>query len=318
MKLRTPVKFGLRLLQQRLGVHRPLFASFFVTDRCNVRCDGCVYYDNIDDNLVRQREETAPALKILDALAAEGIPIVSYVGGEPFLRKDLAKLLREGQRRGFSQSVITNAMIENPEAVRAAEETCDEVVFSPHPPSELSGKDPVEKWERAWTGLASLRTSLRRPSLVCAMIISKHTVPLLDEMIHRALDAGVDRIRYQPNFFPSQFPSPEAVREAAETIRQWTTRHPKRFIVPRAFIDEIPSFFGTAPRVACTAERRFNLGVYLDGTVSACCPAYVPIGNLFETPISQMLGGPVERKPDCYGCHRSDVLRTMGMLGERV
>lgn len=318
MNLRTPVKFGIRLVQQRFGVSRPLFASFFVTDRCNVRCDGCTFYDNIDDHLVRQKEDTARALTILDALAAEGIPIVSFVGGEPFMRKDLATLLREGRRRGFSLSVITNGMIENPEAVRAAEATCDQVVFSPHPPSELSGKNTERKWERAWTGLASLRASLKRPTLVGSLTIGKHTIPLLDEIIRRALDGGIDQIRYQPNFSKDQFPSADELREAVEVIQRWTARHPRRFIVPQAFIDEMPSFFQDAPRVACTAERRINLGVYLDGTVSACCPAYVPIGNLFETSISEMLGGAVERKHDCYGCHRVDVLRTMRMLGERV
>ncbi len=119
---RPPAKLALRVVQQRLGNNRPLSATFLVTDRCNVRCDGCVYYGNHSDHIDNSEEGTERAIAILDALAVEGIPVVAIAGGEPFLRRDLHVLLREAGRRRFSLSVITNGLVENPDALQAVDE----------------------------------------------------------------------------------------------------------------------------------------------------------------------------------------------------
>ena len=318
MSLRTTAKLGLRVLQQRAGLRKPLFATFSVTDRCNVRCDGCVYYDNLDDHLVRTREDTGRALFLLRRLAEGGVPVISFAGGEPFLRKDLGLLMRDAKGLGMGVTVVTNAMVPNEDAVSAADETCDAMVFSPHPPSELNGKNPKERWERAWQGFAEMRRALRRPTLTCGITLGKHTVPVLEEIIERAIAAGADRIRCHPNFFPAQFPDPDAIEGAAALLRRWTARYPKRFDDPSIFLDDLPSFFGAHPRVPCTADRRLSLGLLLDGTVSACCAAHVPIGNLFERPLSTMLTERLDDHPDCFGCSRYEVVKSLSLFGTPV
>lgn len=318
LNLRTTIRLGLRVLQQRAHLRRPLFATFSVTDRCNVRCDGCVYYANLDDHVVRERERTDRALTLLRGLAEGGVPVVSFAGGEPFLRKDLGLLMRASARMGMGVTVVTNAMVPNEDATRAAEEVCDAVVFSPHPPSELNGKNPTERWERAWQGFAELRRALRRPTLTCGVTLGKHTVPVLEEILERAIAAGADRIRCHPNFFPEQFPDRASVERAAALLRRWTARYPKRFDDPGVFLDDLPSFFGERPRVPCTADRRLSLGLLLDGTVSACCAAHVPIGNLFERPLATMLTERIEDHPDCFGCNRYEVVRALALLGEPI
>ena len=111
MKLSTPAKLALRVLQQRLGKNRPLVATLLVTERCNVRCDGCVYYDNLDTRVSHEDESTERALLILAKLAEARLPSVSFAGGEPFVRPDLPLLLRAGHAHGFSQSLVTLSLI---------------------------------------------------------------------------------------------------------------------------------------------------------------------------------------------------------------
>ena len=110
------------------------------------------------------------------------MPVISFAGGEPFLRKDLGLLMRDAKGLGMGVTVVTNAMVPNEDAVSAADETCDAMVFSPHPPSELNGKNPKERWERAWQGFAEMRRALRRPTLTCGITLGKHTVPVLEEI----------------------------------------------------------------------------------------------------------------------------------------
>ncbi len=311
---RPPAKLALRVVQQRLGINRPLSATFLVTDRCNVRCDGCVYYGNHSDHIDNSEEGTERAIAILDALAAEGIPVVAIAGGEPFLRRDLHVLLREAGRRRFSLSVITNGLVDNPDALQAVDEVCDALLFSPHVASEL-GPHGAAQYERGWQGFARMRAALRRPALVCMLVISKHTAPLLDEIVGRALDLGADQIRYQPNFYRDQFPTPEQVAACQTTLRRYAHTHPGRLTDARLFLDHLADYFAAAPAVPCTANRRFNIGVYVDGTVTACCPQYVPIGNIFAQPLSDMLQARLEEKHDCFGCHRVDVLRALELCG---
>jgi MoaA/NifB/PqqE/SkfB family radical SAM enzyme len=315
MKLRTPAKFALRVLEQRLGRRRPLVATLLVTDRCNVRCDGCVYYDNLDERVGRTRESTERVLTLLGKLAEAGLPSVSFAGGEPFLREDLPALLRAGHALGFSQSLVTNAMVLTDEGIAAAEACCDEVIFSPHPPSELGGGGAEARYALSWEGLARLRRGLSRARLTCAITLGKHTAPLLDEILGRALGAGVDRVKYHPNFFPAQFPSTEAVAAMGTVLRRFTAREPRRMQDPALFLDRLPTYFGPRPVVACTADRRFNIGVFLDGTVSACCAAHVPIGNLLEAPLASMLEERLADVEGCFGCHRVDAVRALEVCG---
>jgi len=312
---RTQGKLALRVIRQRLGDPAPLCASIFVTDRCNVRCDGCVFYDSLHVVGRAQPEDLSTLLRIQDALQAEGVPVVNYAGGEPFLRDDLPEVLFAGHARGFSQTVVTNGMIDAPRTIEACDATCDAVAFSPHPPEELGGSGAEERWEAAWTGLARLRAGLRRPELMVKVTLGRHTAPRLHDIIARAVDLGADSIRCQTNFYRSQFPSSEQLVDMRRVLEWWTVREPKRMDHRSFFLDHLESYFGETPRISCTADRKFNVGIHLDGTVSACCAQRVIIGNIFQTPLAQMHTRPEQKRHDCFGCHRTDIIQAQRYCG---
>lgn len=313
-KLQTNARLALRVIQQRVGVPAPLFATLFITDRCNVRCDGCVFYDGLHPERPGRRvlpeaarEATQRATRLVDAIADGGVPVLSYAGGEPFLRDDLPMILAHGASRGLSQLVVTNGLARAPATLRAVEAHCDALVYSPHPPEELGGNGADARWELGWQHLDEMRSALTRCELTVGITLGRHTLPRLEEILSRAVEAGADRVRCHPNFYPAQFPSESEIIAAQSLLHTWTRRYPRLMDDPALFIDELPSYFGARPKIACTATRSFNVGVFLDGSVSACCAERVMIGNLLERPLSSLRARDDQRRGDCYGCHRTDV-----------
>ena len=61
----------------------------FVTDRCNMKCDHCMFWERIDN------PGDEHSLEELEKMAASIPPLrtVSITGGEPFLRSDLERLV---------------------------------------------------------------------------------------------------------------------------------------------------------------------------------------------------------------------------------
>jgi hypothetical protein len=212
--------------------------------------------------------------------------------------------------------VVTNGTVDAPGAVEACEATCDAVVFSPHPPEELGGGGALERWDAAWAGFARLRAGLRRAELTVGITLGRHTAPRLDEILERAVGGGADRIRLQAHFSPRLFPTAPQLAEMRRVLEHWTLREPRRMDDRTLFLDHLESYFSTSPYVTCTAHRRFNLGVYLDGSVSACCPERVIIGNLFREPLATMRARPEQMRTDCFGCHRTDVIVAKRYCGE--
>jgi MoaA/NifB/PqqE/SkfB family radical SAM enzyme len=268
----TAARLGLRLVEQRFGRNAPLFASFFVTRQCNVRCDGCAYYENLDPAISSRDPSTADCLTIIRRLAEGGVPVVNIVGGEPMLRSDLHEILDFGSSLKLSMSVITNGIPGNEAALRSMDRSCTWVVFSPHVPAELAGHRQKEKYEKAWRGFRRIRQAVHGKRLVCNITVSRHTVPLMDELVQRSLDGGADSVKFQPNNEPDLFPAPESLASALSVIEKWRRRFPDRVVAPRGYMRLFDDFFGPEPLVACTATRRIHLGVHPDGIVSACCP----------------------------------------------
>ncbi len=76
----------------------------FVTDRCNMRCDHCMFWRRIDDpgpemslENFKQIAQTAPSLRT-----------VSITGGEPFLRNDLPDIVETFYCENGAQNVQVN------------------------------------------------------------------------------------------------------------------------------------------------------------------------------------------------------------------
>jgi len=90
----------------------PLHLTLFVTGVCNARCRHCFHWQEVRDGV------PGPSAEDVDRLAASAARMgpllwVSFGGGEPFLRADLAELGHSFGRRGLRHLAIpTNGLVE--------------------------------------------------------------------------------------------------------------------------------------------------------------------------------------------------------------
>jgi MoaA/NifB/PqqE/SkfB family radical SAM enzyme len=91
-----------------LVLKRPvLFQSFlYITHRCNLRCLYCRFPFQEVSEL-----DTDQWRRVIDQLADLGVRRVTFLGGEPLLRPDLADLLRQARRRGLACVLTTNGTL---------------------------------------------------------------------------------------------------------------------------------------------------------------------------------------------------------------
>ncbi len=95
-----------RTARQFGGRKAPLIAGHKLLYRCNLRCRMCPFWRREDGELLSLGDE----IRMLESLAEAGVSFMGFEGGEPFLRKDLAAILRESHER-FHTSLVTNGWL---------------------------------------------------------------------------------------------------------------------------------------------------------------------------------------------------------------
>lgn len=80
-----------------------------VTSRCNADCPFCFQGKHNEDD--RKEMSLQMIINLLDNLRELGTYYIGFSGGEPFARPDFLEILNIAKNRGFSISIITNAML---------------------------------------------------------------------------------------------------------------------------------------------------------------------------------------------------------------
>jgi AdoMet-dependent heme synthase len=199
-----------------------------ITERCNLGCPFCGY----SRELKRTRRET-PASEIRRfammlgewrALSSRRI-LLSWLGGEPFLRHDLAALTEFSVREcGLEVSTTTNGTALGSGALRQHILDCyAELTVS------VDGIGPVHDRLRAWPdGFVSLRGNVRRlalarirdrrPLLRVNSVLMRGTIRGFPGLCRELAGWGIDEITFnqlggidRPGFYPSNRLTPADV-----------------------------------------------------------------------------------------------------------
>ena len=89
-------------------------ATLYLTDVCNSRCRSCNFWKNSRGSWLSTRKW----LDAISQLRQEGIGHISFCGGEPLLRKDLVRLVKEARNTGFSEiEIYTNGLLLTKEVI---------------------------------------------------------------------------------------------------------------------------------------------------------------------------------------------------------
>lgn len=85
----------------------PVYVQYYVTSRCNLRCEQCnVIYANAD----ARELDTDDAYSVIDSLGDIRTSVVLLTGGEPFIRADLPKLAKRAIENGIHPRIQTNGL----------------------------------------------------------------------------------------------------------------------------------------------------------------------------------------------------------------
>lgn len=88
-----------------------------MTRRCNLKCVHC--YARAVDVHGKDEIDTASAKRMIDDLAAYGVPVMLFSGGEPLVRGDLVELAAYAVEKGMRAVISTNGTLITPQ--KAAE-----------------------------------------------------------------------------------------------------------------------------------------------------------------------------------------------------
>ncbi|MBI2141740.1 radical SAM protein [Candidatus Woesearchaeota archaeon] len=97
---------AIKRFSQNYIAGKPFVASLLVTEECQADCDFCSYRRSNT-----KRERTKPIDSYVEALRPLNLPFLSIVGGEPLMRKDLSRIIRESKQENRIPYVqaVTNA-----------------------------------------------------------------------------------------------------------------------------------------------------------------------------------------------------------------
>jgi radical SAM protein with 4Fe4S-binding SPASM domain len=101
----------------------PLSVQLDLTYRCNERCVHC-YLDHDDHGEMT----TAEIKHLLDEMAEAGVFLLTFSGGEIFLRKDFFELLEYARRLMFCVKLKTNAVMIREREARRIKDLCVESI----------------------------------------------------------------------------------------------------------------------------------------------------------------------------------------------
>lgn len=98
--------FRAALMANATAKRHPDTVTFELTYGCNLRCVHCF---NPTHRALPHELNTHEVCGVLDQLAAFGVMTVTFSGGEPSVRPDIAAILRHARRQGLLVQLLSNA-----------------------------------------------------------------------------------------------------------------------------------------------------------------------------------------------------------------
>ena len=177
----------------------PLYVGWNVTFRCNCKCSLCQSGKFVDRDKELSEKE---CLGIIRELGKARICLLSITGGEPLLREDLYKIIKEAKRYDISVNLLTNGALLAASTGMLIEAGVDTITisidsFSPEA-HDLIRQHPG-LFQKVETGIKSLRRMRKnnKPRIVLGVTVSKKNYNSLGKIEDYWKDK-VDEFIFQP------------------------------------------------------------------------------------------------------------------------
>ncbi len=196
---------GLRFLKNHIAnrvfgsVRHPTYAYITITSSCNSRCKCCDMWKNNNED----EPDTDEWERIIDELVHLGVVVLTFSGGEPFIREDLFEIASYAKSQGLVTMVVTNLSLFKERDIEKIADSFDFFGISidstrPEIYKEIRGMDWLEHIKgnvrKIMAGLADIKADVQ----VCGMVtISNRNADELHDLLHMVFDdLGMDTVSF--------------------------------------------------------------------------------------------------------------------------
>lgn len=186
MKIKNLFSIALDAASARIFNRRiPVFVSWQITERCNLRCKYCDYWSGAQEDEL----STAQALAIIDELSVLKARVISFTGGEPLLRDDIRQIITYAKSKGIFSKINTNGLL--------VPQKIDEIDGAEQVNLSFDGPAPIHDQIRGAGSYKALFTAIdllrrRKKRIVFHVVLTKHNLSSVDFILDkcRELDIG--------------------------------------------------------------------------------------------------------------------------------
>lgn len=162
----------------------PKVCNYYVTLRCNDSCEFCSVWQDENNKKIEEKPYDLSLLKNLD------IKTINFTGGEPLLREDLPKILKQAKDLGFEVVLTTNGILYADRA-RQLQGLVDRLCFSlDYPTAEMHDRSRGEECFHLAIKAIKLAQELGQKPIIC-FTLTRDSVLYLPEMIDLAVSLKV-------------------------------------------------------------------------------------------------------------------------------
>ena len=181
--LKCSRQFFSLLAHRALGRYVPLYVTFHISDKCNLRCAYCfgLYYDR------KLREPSFDDIKtVLLKLKKSGTKKVNFSGGEPLLRTDIGKIVSFAKGLGFLVSMTTNGTLFKEKAAQGGHwlKDLDFITFSFDGISEQASRSRGVDGRLVLEAIRQAHTYVKE--IHAAFVIHKNNIDSIEDVIKLA------------------------------------------------------------------------------------------------------------------------------------
>lgn len=333
--LREPLKAmkdsynqGFHELAQRIpSLIKPVPESLFVTltADCNLRCKACNYGR---DFMPQQQLPWSVGERLIDDAKALGFRSIRLYGGEPLLHKDIEKYVRRIADHGMDQFITTNGILVRKKIDGLVDAGLRKISFGYYGQGDVYD-DYVQRkgaYRVMKEGIESVRARHSAENLRVRIdfLLIRHTATMetVNEMLRFAeemeAEVFINLVHYSLPYFkvgkeadPYSFNDDDRglLTDIAARLIEARRTTPGLIANSERGLRSIPDWLIKKEnmRVPCTAYDLIWIGA--DGTVQLCYVCF-KLGNLHDTPLSDLLMTPEHRKAaqdafalKCPNCH---------------
>ncbi|NOZ86096.1 MAG: 4Fe-4S cluster-binding domain-containing protein [Deltaproteobacteria bacterium] len=304
----TYLRFANRSLQYWSGLRLPFRMSWFVNSECQIRCGGCFFFSRSFPR--GEPLSTSQRFELVDQLIELKQPYLTLLGGEPFRCKDLFPIAQRSMAGGIAVEVTTNGLDISEQDLERVDGSFFKIWISVDGPKEAheANRGPGT-YDRAMYSLKQLISRRKYTRVGVSTVLNRHNASQMPDFLRMLHDIGVEQICFKDNLIPSLRVDDETLMITLDKIKQIKKEFPGFIRQEMEFLEELPGLRQDG-HARCFLDKHLHIALLPEGTVSACVSFPVPIGNVKEKPLVEILKpGPKERYAEaaqCPGCTRSD------------